>query len=161
METKKCTMCLEQKGLDQFHKRSKSRDGLCFKCKDCDRRVGIERYAMLISSDPLYNSKRWFANRDSNRAKARLKYVKNKEKNDAYSKEYYEKNKHKTHARSLVRTALYRGDLVRKSICEVCKIKPAREGHHPDYTKPLEVMWLCNSCHKRIHVKKSKYTQPK
>ena len=24
-------------------------------------------------------------------------------------------------------------------------------GHHPDYTRPLHVIWVCATCHHRIH----------
>lgn len=42
---------------------------------------------------------------------------------------------------------LSRGRLVRPNTCTHCR-KPARvEAHHEDYTKPLDVVWLCKPCH--------------
>lgn len=34
--------------------------------------------------------------------------------------------------------------------CVICG-KPGVERHHPNYNKPLEIVWLCRSCHKRLH----------
>lgn len=34
--------------------------------------------------------------------------------------------------------------------CEVCGAEKA-EAHHPDYTKPLEVVWLCRKHHAALH----------
>lgn len=42
-----------------------------------------------------------------------------------------------------------RGKL-RPEPCRRCGAEPA-EKHHPDYEKPLEVEWLCRSCHRRMH----------
>ena len=30
---------------------------------------------------------------------------------------------------------------------------PGRHRHHPDYSKPEEVIWMCNKCHRRLHGK--------
>jgi len=34
--------------------------------------------------------------------------------------------------------------------CEMCGAFPT-DAHHDDYSKPLEVRWLCHSCHQRLH----------
>lgn len=35
--------------------------------------------------------------------------------------------------------------------CEACGLETATQGHHPNYRKPLEVIWLCPKCHKNEH----------
>lgn len=50
--------------------------------------------------------------------------------------------------RSAFARAVRRGDLVRPESCSRCHEKrDPIHGHHPDYTKPLEVIWLCETCH--------------
>jgi hypothetical protein len=53
-------------------------------------------------------------------------------------------------AGTLVYEAVQRGDL-KPSPCEVCGNNLETHAHHDDYAKPLEVRWLCRSCHKRHH----------
>jgi transposase-like protein len=45
----------------------------------------------------------------------------------------------------------YRG-FKRGTRCETCRAKNNIHAHHDDYTKPLDVRWLCASCHKRHHI---------
>jgi hypothetical protein len=52
-------------------------------------------------------------------------------------------------ARRAVHDAIRRGELTRQP-CEVCAAEPA-EGHHDDYTKALEVRWLCRRHHVDHH----------
>jgi hypothetical protein len=54
----------------------------------------------------------------------------------------------KANARSYAGTYLRRGKLQR-SVCEGCGA--VAEMHHDDYDKPLEVRWLCRSCHLDEH----------
>lgn len=61
-------------------------------------------------------------------------------------------------AQNLLEKAVEKGIVTRKTHCEKCGEAPAfkdgRSGvqaHHPDYNKPLEVMWLCQPCHHRWH----------
>jgi len=59
----------------------------------------------------------------------------------------------------IVEKAILKGVLTRPALCETCK-QPGREyrdkrapiqAHHPDYNKPLDVMWLCQDCHHEWH----------
>jgi len=78
---------------------------------------------------------------------------KNKEKYNEYQRKFRTKNKIYNKATSKVAYALYTGKLIRPTNCEKCnEIKPL-EGHHEDYSKPLEVMWLCKKCHCKQHNK--------
>jgi hypothetical protein len=54
-------------------------------------------------------------------------------------------------AARLVSEALKRGDLM-KQPCEVCGSTMRVEGHHEDYSKPLEVKWLCKLHHRQRHI---------
>ena len=55
--------------------------------------------------------------------------------------------------------ALARGDVTRPSACEMCGATPRAtragasgiQAHHPDYNRPLDVMWLCKPCHHNWH----------
>lgn len=52
----------------------------------------------------------------------------------------------------MVTEAIAGGKLVRGP-CEVCATTKRVEGHHDDYTKPLEVRWLCTRHHQQHHAR--------
>ena len=58
-------------------------------------------------------------------------------------------------ARWKVREALKRGTLSRPDYCSRCGLKCKPHAHHDDYSKPLEVIWLCNPCHKQADFRRS------
>ncbi len=35
--------------------------------------------------------------------------------------------------------------------CQRCKRQTKIHGHHNDYSKPLEILWLCPKCHQAVH----------
>lgn len=51
----------------------------------------------------------------------------------------------------MVQNALKRGHLV-KQPCEVCGVEKV-DAHHEDYSKPLDVRWLCRKHHMELHRK--------
>lgn len=72
----------------------------------------------------------------------------------ARARKHRERHPARTAARLDAYNAILRGDLV-VSPCEVCGLKPRKingrqriEAHHDDYSKPLEVRWLCVPDHR-------------
>lgn len=83
---------------------------------------------------------------------SQLKYTAKKRGNPrvlAWYAEYRAKNRDKIRARKLLNLAILRGDVERQP-CEVCEM-PNGEGHHEDYTQPLNVMWFCKLHHEEHH----------
>ena len=63
------------------------------------------------------------------------------------SSKSYQKHKHKWLARAKVRYAIKKGFIIKPKKCEVCEEVRPLQGHHEDYSKPLEVIFLCYGCH--------------
>jgi transcription elongation factor Elf1 len=59
-----------------------------------------------------------------------------------------EKFSHKRSARSKTFTAIKNGSITVLP-CLICGKKA--EAHHPDYSRPLDVMWLCKPHHRETH----------
>jgi predicted DNA-binding protein YlxM (UPF0122 family) len=62
------------------------------------------------------------------------------------------------YAQNKIEKAILYGKMERKQSCEKCGssgfFKDGRsmiQAHHPNYNKPLEVMWLCQKCHHEWH----------
>ncbi len=65
--------------------------------------------------------------------------------------EYKKRNPQKAAAHRIVRNAIRRGEMQRLA-CQECG-DPKAQAHHADYSKPLDVKWLCHKCHKKEHRK--------
>ena len=59
-------------------------------------------------------------------------------------------NRKDVRARNMVQKAIEKGILVRRD-CETCGSPDSVEAHHDDYSKPLNVRWLCKKCHFAWH----------
>lgn len=64
----------------------------------------------------------------------------------AYQKRRITIQPEKIRARSEVHKAIMRGELVRRP-CARCGVQQS-EAHHPDYSIPLEIVWLCDRHHR-------------
>jgi hypothetical protein len=56
---------------------------------------------------------------------------------------------------------LKNGELVRPDACARCRTRITVVAHHEDYARPLEVIWLCDACHRRRHVELKLGGRPK
>lgn len=58
---------------------------------------------------------------------------------------------HKWAARRAVSNAVRDGKLTRGTECFFCGKGDKLQAHHHDYSKPLDVFWLCPPCHGKLH----------
>lgn len=65
--------------------------------------------------------------------------------------EHKKNNPEKIKAKAALNNALKSGRLTRPYKCERCESSSNIQGHHYDYSLPLEVIWLCCSCHTKEH----------
>ena len=109
---------------------------------------------MIHSSCVFKNGtkKEYFSCRECNTNQGK-KYRKTEKGRENTRKAVYKSiNKHrdKHNARAKVYQGLKRGNLLKQN-CPCGSEKS--EAHHEDYSKPLEVIWLCRSCHSDEHKK--------
>jgi ribosomal protein S27AE len=74
--------------------------------------------------------------------------------NMRYRRRQLEREPVKEAARRATMYAIRVGKLVRQP-CEQCGAEPGH-AHHDDYSKPLDVRWLCRPCHTEHHVNERK-----
>jgi hypothetical protein len=77
-------------------------------------------------------------------------YIKT-EKYKQWHEKYKQKIRDKLKCRSVLNNAVRDGILERPSHCQVCNQEKLLDGHHSDYSKPLQVLWVCRKCHVAIH----------
>jgi hypothetical protein len=117
-------------------------------CKEHWKEKSRNHRASNIEHYRAYDRRR--AN-DPERIQARNAYSKTDAYVRSHSKstiKYRENNKHKRKAHQAVNNAVRDGRLIPLP-CFVCGLKA--EAHHPDYDRPLDVVWLCPSHHRQAH----------
>ena len=140
-----CKKCCVEKHVNDFYSHPKMKLGHLSSCKECVKaRVNTYR-AENIDRARAYDRKRGM-----------LPERKKAVRDNAYKYKYdimKVKAKHPEHykARDAVNNALRRGILKRPQKCERCGVATKLHGHHEDYSKPLDVNWLCYCCHGERH----------
>lgn len=86
-------------------------------------------------------------NREKRRAANRASRAAHRDQVLEYQRQRRANEPIKVLAWSAVSRAVRTGKLIRPSACGDCGAESRIEAHHPDYTKPLEVLWLCKACH--------------
>lgn len=148
---KKCFKCGKIKPLSEFYKHKQMSDGHVNKCKECNKTDVQENYQKNKTYYKLYDLQRNRERKEYIRKKNKAYLELNKEKIIKNKAKWAKENKHKVGAQIKVRLAIKSGT-IKKEPCEICgKLKV--EAHHKDYTKPLDVTWLCNKHHNEEHVR--------
>lgn len=113
-------------------------DGHLNKCKECTKRDVLQHRNEHLDRIRKYDRQRANA---PHRLKAKIDFT----------KKYRQANPLIYQAHVKLNNAVRDGK-IQKQPCEICG-NPRSEAHHPDYSKPLEVAWLCSVHHKAEHHK--------
>lgn len=156
---RECTKChqLFPSTKDYFYGDKSKRGGLDTRCKICCSEQKRNMSPELRQKD-RDRRKRWRANnRQQHRNSVQQWKRDNPKKRQVATVRYRKKYPEKQRAHKAVTRAIELGKLARASnmICERC-YKQAREYHHPDYSKPLDVIAVCRDCHNTIHREQTK-----
>jgi len=146
---KVCSKCKKDKCLSDYYKETRSRLGVQPSCKDCCKKRDKERYPKERDRQLETSRKRYRENR-----KAILKSHKEYRKSGSYKKslkKWIDKNPEKQKAHRIYSNEVKKGNIIKGS-CEVCGKKKV-DAHHDDYSKPLDVRYLCRLHHMEHHSK--------
>jgi hypothetical protein len=152
---KECFRCNQIKPLSEFYSHGRMRDGHLNKCKECTKDDVRKHYFANIERYREYERGR--ANLP-HRVEAREAYAQTPQgraNGSRAKRSYLDRNPLKRAAHVAVGNALRDGKLTRNP-CEVCGEAKA-QAHHDDYSKPLDVRWLCTTHHAEWH----KHNTPK
>jgi hypothetical protein len=139
---KRCIKCGEEKPLDAYYTHPMMADGHLNKCIECTKSDARSNRAARLAYYQAY---------DRSRAKLPHRVNERKERAKAAPRPRPESDPVKRAARVAVGNAVRDGALLKSPECEVCGVTTDTHGHHEDYSKPLEVIWVCTACHALIH----------
>lgn len=160
---KTCTKCGIEKPKSEFHRSSKTKDGIITQCKPCKSKIIAEWYERNPGKSKQYALKSYYKYHEEKKAKSREYKASNQERlkqnmkswraaNREYTRKYYEENKawFKTwnaNRRAQINKATVRwADFEKiKSIYERAMGLTKETGvqHHVDHIIPLNSKYVC------------------
>lgn len=137
---RKCRGCKIIKDLNEFCKNRTKTLGYDYLCKSCHskqekirRQSNPDKYREINRQSTKRNSWKW------------------KEMWSRYQKRYCKLYPRRHRANAILNYYVKTKSIKRPNICFNCNRSGKIEGHHCDYEKPLEIIWLCGICHKQTH----------
>lgn len=130
-----CRGCEHDLPQDAFYKHSAAASGFMAICRACHK----QRVRIRARTNPAVQE----YDRTRAKAPARKQHIRR------VTKEWREENPAAYRAHTAVSNAV-RDKRLSKEPCVICG-ETKVHAHHKDYSKPLDVVWLCARCHHRLH----------
>lgn len=136
---KRCFRCLRTQDISEFYRHSEMRDGHLNKCITCTKADANAHRLANLNDIRAYDKRRAAL---PHRVKQRAEIYR------AWLTEHPDRRR----AQVLLGNAIRSGKLTRWPVCAVPECdQPHPEAHHPDYSQPLAVVWLCRAHHMQAH----------
>ena len=147
--THTCTVCGVTSDVAEFYK------GVNRRCKECHKQKVRENRAEKADYYRTYDAHRY---QSDPKVRARHKRYQATEAGKAAMRKARAKwMNEKPEARAahvILGNAVRDGRVVKPTVCTNCGCKPKRRNmhaHHEDYALPLDVIWICSTCHYETH----------
>lgn len=143
-----CKVCGCDLSTENTYKTNKSH------CKEC-LKARTRQYRMDNTEQVREYDRQRYKNDLSRKEAAKQCVVKARSegKYAEYQRRHRDKHPDRYKARTAVGNAIRDGRL-KKGPCEECGTTEGIEAHHDDYSKPLDIRWLCASHHGAEHCQK-------
>ena len=141
-----CKICGVTSDEADFYK------GVTSRCKECHKQKARENRAANLEYYRKYDAMRF--QRDAHRREANRAYARTEAGKESHKKAHNKwkaANPEKRAAHVILGNRLRDGHITKPDNCQECGATGRIHGHHEDYSKPLEVDWLCPSCHAKRH----------
>jgi len=138
---KKCSKCRTLKYVSEFHINPSYTDGLSSACDPCCAIKDKDRISCrILVGHPAYcKADPWVSDT-----------LRNPKRESERKRAYRFKDKYKYKAQTKVNNAIRDRRLASKP-CQICGSTKRIHAHHDDYSKMLDVRWLCPKHHKQWH----------
>lgn len=135
-----CGSCGNALPSSDYYADKKAANGLKAQCKQCHTATNVRTRDKDTS-------------RTTNRDHMRRKREQHPDEVRSREREYSRRRlpTEKTRAREMLNRAVRSGRVTRPDACSQCGKVGKVTGHHPDYSQPLAVVWVCYECHGKIH----------
>ena len=131
---KRCGVCKVVKLVSEYYATAKGSPA--FLCKECHKARMKER-RLTNANVQEYDRLRYHS------PERKLKTAK-------IAQRWRERFPEAYKAQTAVNNAVRDGRLS-KAPCSICGSEKNVQAHHKDYSKPLDVVWMCAKCHHRVH----------
>lgn len=149
---KQCTCCKIEKQTKEFYKKKGGQYGVHAECKKClkekNKIYRKNNPEKIRIRDSIYSSrlKEQYGN-SCQRTLVRLS------ERSLIGFERYAEKKMQLLAGSLLNYAVRIKIIKKPEKCSNCHKEREIQEHHSDYSKPLEVVWVCVECHAKLHTR--------
>lgn len=151
---KACNRCGDRKATTEFYRNCKASDGLTTLCKSCIKES--QQQYREANAERLREYDRSRSRKPQRIEAARRRHLsagsnpETQARRRANHKKWAAQNSQKLAAEMAAKNAVRDGKLFRQP-CERCGTTKHVHAHHEDYSKPLDVMWLCPRHHGERH----------
>lgn len=141
-----CKSCELEKGVNDFYVSNQST------CKECVKAGVRKNRAENIDYYRSYDRLRY---RESDERKAHCQAMGKSIPMSVRVERQRERRRSddglRSNARQKVSRAIGKGQSKKHTNCFFCDSTDSLQAHHHDYSKPLDVFWLCAKCHGKLH----------